>query len=497
MAWVAVQQKAFTRWCNTILEKRNLTINDLTTDLNDGILLVQLLEILTSKTIKHNRKPRIDVQKMENHSASFIALNEVGIKLVNIGPDDILQGNQKLILGLVWQMILHFKMQAKEGGSANKELLEWVNSKIPAYNIKNFDKDWQSGKAICALVEAVLPGQMKLPADFKNDPVKDAEMGILKAKNNMGIPQIIDPDDLAHNPDQLAIMTYVSYFKEYAHQYGLRVDQQREITPFHDNCIVYGPGLEAGNDQGIETYFTIEIRNEFNRKVPSGGHNIGVRITGPHTQNTLQTFDKKDGTYYVTYTPEEDGNYVIEVNLDHKHIQGSPFHVKINKVEGEKDTLPVPHWFFMDLVDKTWKPYGITASNEIEENFIKYPGAVFTLSDGVFKIDLGNMKEVNTKKKHLLSYETRDIIRGTWFWQFDQNTWLPYDTEWAAALEKEFQKGTFSRVDVCKPGAKKIRYVAMLADGTFKQFRQAKDAGEGRPVLRGYKGQVIEKEKDK
>jgi hypothetical protein len=87
--------------------------------------------------------------------------------------------------------------------------LEWVRRKIPEYNINNFTSDWQSGKAIAALAEAVLPGQMNLPADFSNDPVRDAHMGITKAHQNMNIPQIIDAEDMVHSPDELSNMTYV------------------------------------------------------------------------------------------------------------------------------------------------------------------------------------------------------------------------------------------------------------------------------------------------
>lgn len=101
------------------------------------------------------------------------------------------------------------------------ELLEWVRSKIPEYNINNFTNDWCSGtskhlfafslsvgKAIAALAEAVLPGQMNLPADFSNDPVRDAHMGITKAHQNMNIPPIIDAEDMVHSPDELSNMTY-------------------------------------------------------------------------------------------------------------------------------------------------------------------------------------------------------------------------------------------------------------------------------------------------
>jgi hypothetical protein len=79
----------------------------------------------------------------------------------------------------------------------------------PEYNINNFTSDWQSGKAIAALAEAVLPGQMNLPNDFSNNPVRDAEMGITKARENMNIPSIIDAEDMVNTPDELSNMTYV------------------------------------------------------------------------------------------------------------------------------------------------------------------------------------------------------------------------------------------------------------------------------------------------
>lgn len=60
------------------------------------------------------------------------------------------------------------------------------------------------------MAEAVLPGQMNLPADFTNDPVRDAQMGITKAHQNMNIPPIIDAEDMVHSPDELSNMTYES-----------------------------------------------------------------------------------------------------------------------------------------------------------------------------------------------------------------------------------------------------------------------------------------------
>jgi len=44
-------------------------------------------------------------------------------------------------LGLIWTLILRYQIQkGSKEGSAKNELLEWVRSKIPEYNIQNFNK---------------------------------------------------------------------------------------------------------------------------------------------------------------------------------------------------------------------------------------------------------------------------------------------------------------------------------------------------------------------
>jgi filamin len=225
-------------------------------------------------------------------------LKREGIKLVSIGADNILDGNRTLIMGLIWTIILRYQIQVEEGSSAKKELLEWVRSKIPEYNINNFTSDWQSGKAICALAEAVLPGQMNLPRDFTNNPVNDAQMGITKARENMNIPSIIDAEDMVQTPDELSNMTYISYFRDFLDMETRRREQELfERTPVAGKCFAYGKGIEPGNEAGIQTDFTIEARNGADRRVPVGGHNFPVDITAPDGSKVpSQTVDNGNGT---------------------------------------------------------------------------------------------------------------------------------------------------------------------------------------------------------
>ena len=301
------------------------------TDLGDGKLLRALLEIISSKEIKINNNPKMRVQKLENLNASLDFLKREGIKLVSIGADNILDGNRTLIMGLIWTIILRYQIQVEEGSSAKKELLEWVRSKIPEYNINNFTSDWQSGKAICALAEAVLPGQMNLPSQFSNNPVVDAQMGITKARENMNIPSIIDAEDMVHTPDELSNMTYISYFRDFLDMETRRREQELfERTPVAGKCFAYGRGIEPGNEAGLETEFTIEARNGADRRVPVGGHNFPTVIKAPDGSVVpVRTVDNSNGTYQVFYTPRIEGNHVVDITFNGTPIKNSPMNVMI------------------------------------------------------------------------------------------------------------------------------------------------------------------------
>ena len=49
--WIAVQQNTFTNWCNSSLKGTGNKIEDLVTDLDDGVKLVVLLEQLSKKKV--------------------------------------------------------------------------------------------------------------------------------------------------------------------------------------------------------------------------------------------------------------------------------------------------------------------------------------------------------------------------------------------------------------------------------------------------------------
>ena len=65
--WKRIQKNTFTRWANEHLKQANKQIDDLQTDLGDGLKLIALLEVLSGKRLpRHNKKPVFRTQKLEN-----------------------------------------------------------------------------------------------------------------------------------------------------------------------------------------------------------------------------------------------------------------------------------------------------------------------------------------------------------------------------------------------------------------------------------------------
>lgn len=72
-----------------------------------------------------------------------------------------------------------------------QRLMNWIQSKVPDLPINNFTSDWNDGRAVGALVDAVAPG---LCPDWKDWDPKDAIQNATEAMNLaddwLNIPQV-------------------------------------------------------------------------------------------------------------------------------------------------------------------------------------------------------------------------------------------------------------------------------------------------------------------
>lgn len=96
------QLRAFTRWWNDKLAAQGMSVTDLIEDIKSGVKPIRLLEVLAGEPFpsKFAPKPVSKFQMLENLNTFLEHLKQKGVKLVNIGSEDLYGGDQTLVLGL-------------------------------------------------------------------------------------------------------------------------------------------------------------------------------------------------------------------------------------------------------------------------------------------------------------------------------------------------------------------------------------------------------------
>ncbi|XP_062974523.1 spectrin beta chain, non-erythrocytic 5 [Elgaria multicarinata webbii] len=228
---MTMQQKTFTNWINNTFYKHHMDvrIQDLYTELKDGIYLLQLLELLSGEKLPKPNKGKMRVHFLENNSKAIQFLkSKVQVKL--IGPENIVDGDQILILGLIWIIILRFQISSiildkEEFGSradalsANEALLMWCQCKTSSYsnvNVKDFSRSWSDGLAFNALIHAHRPDLIEYSSLRRDQPIYNLNNAFIVAEKQLGIIKLLDAEDVAVScPDERSIMTYVSFYYHY------------------------------------------------------------------------------------------------------------------------------------------------------------------------------------------------------------------------------------------------------------------------------------------
>ncbi|XP_051932355.1 filamin-B isoform X3 [Hippocampus zosterae] len=338
--WKKIQQNTFTRWINEHLKCVNKRIVDLQLDLGDGLRLIALLEVLSRQKMHRRCHPRPNFRqmKLENVSVALEFLDNQNIKLVSIDSKAIVDGNLKLILGLVWTLILHYSISMpmwegddheSDSKTPKQRLLGWIQNKVPDMPITNFHQDWRTGKALGALVDGCAPG---LCPDWETwDPVKPVENAteaMQLADDWLGIPQVIAPEEIIDpQVDEMSVMTYLSQFPKAKLKPGAPL--KPKLNP--KKARAYGPGIEpSGNRVLRPAMFTVDTF--------SAGHGqVTVYLDQPDGTRQELKVEPNDAkkTYAVSYVPQVVGTHKVTVLFAGQPIPKSPFEVGVEKAIGD------------------------------------------------------------------------------------------------------------------------------------------------------------------
>ncbi|KAM9289929.1 calmin [Cariama cristata] len=257
-----VQKRTFTRWINLHLGKCKppLKVKDLFIDIQDGKILMALLEVLSGQKLMHEYKSSTHrIFRLNNIAKALKFLEDSNVKLVSIDAAEIADGNSSLVLGLIWNIILFFQIKeltgnlnrnssssslssgpsgpesdtsypstpsvernmsvtVKDQRKAIRALLIWVQRKTRKYGVavQDFTSSWRSGLAFLAIIKAIDCTLVDMKQALEKSARENLEDAFSIAQNKLGVPRLLEPEDImVESPDEQSIVTYVAQFLEH------------------------------------------------------------------------------------------------------------------------------------------------------------------------------------------------------------------------------------------------------------------------------------------
>lgn len=218
-AWERQQKKAFTAWCNSHLTKVSSQIGDIAEDFRDGLKLMLLLEVIAGEQLPKPDRGKMRFHRIANVNKSLRFIEDKGVKLVSIGPEEIVDGNLKMTLGMIWTIILRFAIQdiSVEEMTAKEGLLLWCQRKTAPYknvNVQNFHMSFKDGLAFCALIHRHRPELIDYNKLSRENALENLNTAFDVAEKHLNIPRMLDAEDMITSvkPDERCVMAYISSY---------------------------------------------------------------------------------------------------------------------------------------------------------------------------------------------------------------------------------------------------------------------------------------------
>lgn len=211
---ISREERAFRFWMNSL--GNSSYIDNVFEDLRNGWLLLETLDKLSPRIVnwKIASKPPIKMpfRKVENCNQVVKIGKHLKFSLVNIAGNDIVQGNKKLILAFLWQLMrynmlqllknLRFHSHGKE--IIDADILEWANGKVrnsgsQSHIISFKDKSLSDGIFFLELLRVVHPRSVNWSLVTKGSNEDEKKMNatyIISVARKLGCSIFLLPEDI-------------------------------------------------------------------------------------------------------------------------------------------------------------------------------------------------------------------------------------------------------------------------------------------------------------
>lgn len=202
-----IQKKTLTKWINSQLERspgHRFSVTDLFYDLRDGRVLIELIEVLTGKKIQKERGS-LRIHMLSNVTTALKTVrDEQRVSLVNISASDIVDGNPKMTLALVWNLVLcyqfHKVLKTLPLSDLERALLAWCRKAVarssPPVVINDFTKSFQDGIAFNAILHNFRPTLFDMDLVYAKTPLARLDFAFRMMHQHLELARLLDPEDV-------------------------------------------------------------------------------------------------------------------------------------------------------------------------------------------------------------------------------------------------------------------------------------------------------------
>uniref|UniRef100_A0A7N0U253 Calponin-homology (CH) domain-containing protein n=1 Tax=Kalanchoe fedtschenkoi TaxID=63787 RepID=A0A7N0U253_KALFE len=207
-------ERCFRMWINSL--GNTSYVNNLFEDVKNGWVLLEVLDNISPGSVnwKHATKPPIKMpfRKVENCNQVVRIGKQLKLSLVNVAGNDFVQGNKKLILAFLWQLMRYNMLQllknlrshAQGKEIKDKDILRWANRKIKSSGrtseMGSFkDKSLSNGLFFLELLSSVEPRVVNWNLVTKGESVDQKRLNaiyIISVARKLGCSIFLLPEDI-------------------------------------------------------------------------------------------------------------------------------------------------------------------------------------------------------------------------------------------------------------------------------------------------------------
>ncbi|GKD47494.1 fimbrin-1-like protein isoform X1, partial [Tanacetum coccineum] len=231
---VSRDERCFRLWITSLGISSH--VNNVFEDLRNGWILLEILDKVAPGTVnwKQTTKPPIKMpfRKVENCNQAVRIGKHLRFSLVNIQGNDIVQGNKKLILAFLWQLMRYNMLQllkhlrTRSHEITDGYILKWANRKVKSTGrtsqMENYkDKSLSTGIFFLELLTAVEPRVVNWNLVTKGISDEEKKLNatyIISVARKLGCSIFLLPEDIMEVNQKMMLMLTASIMYYYYQQ---------------------------------------------------------------------------------------------------------------------------------------------------------------------------------------------------------------------------------------------------------------------------------------